>query len=105
MPGSEEGNHAPYFSLLKIVTIVLYYTANHGSELFDFEKSKGPLDNDPSDYFDRIVKYLVKLGFTEDEANTIRENAEKGNLVETEKEFIRVNVFRDIRYDEDKLAI
>ena len=30
-------------------------------EFFDFEKSKGPLDDDPSDYFDRIVKYLMKV--------------------------------------------
>ena len=54
-------------------------------EFFDFEKSKGPLDDDPSDYFDKIVKYLMKLGFTEDEANTVRTNAVEGNLVETEK--------------------
>jgi len=66
-------------------------------EFFDFEKSKGPLDDDPSDYFDRIVKYLVKLGFTEDEANKIRENAEKGNVVETEKEFIRKEYKIEVR--------
>merc|ERR1719187_2144968 len=59
-------------------------------EFFDFEKSKGVLDDDASEYFDRIVRYLMRLGFSEEEATTVRENTENhgGELVEKEKELI-----------------
>merc|ERR1719187_2909650 len=59
-------------------------------EFFDFEKSKGVLDDDASEYFDRIVRYLMRLGFSEEEATNVRENTENhgGELVEKEKELI-----------------
>merc|ERR550519_2053596 len=57
-------------------------------EMFDYEHNRRPFDDDASEYFERMSKYLEKLGFSSQEVATLIQDAKVGNLVEREKEFI-----------------